>query len=95
MAQNYTEPNYRQKAPQSVFEKKLGENVDEINPCRWPGVNFINVLLVQVPKAQKKTVKLLVFYTFTLSGSARAKAARRILMKLTPGDRGGCYSKSG
>jgi hypothetical protein len=57
MAQNYTEPNYRQKAPQSVFEKKLGENVDEINPCRWPGVNFINVLRAAFTCAGPKSAK--------------------------------------
>jgi len=34
------------------------------------------------PKSAKKTVKLQVF--FALSGSARTKAARETLMKLTP-----------
>ncbi len=51
------------------------------------GVNFINVLrgafILSDPKSTKKTVKLLVF--FSLLGSARAKAAHRKLMKLTPG----------
>ncbi len=36
----------------------------------------------QIPKAQKKTFKLSVF--FVLSGSASVKAAHRMLMKLTP-----------
>jgi len=51
------------------------------------GVNFINVLLGAFtradPKSTKKTDDLTVF--FALSGSACAKAACRMLMKLTPG----------
>jgi len=51
------------------------------------GVNFINIpeqlLLAQIPKAQKKTDKLPVF--FTLLGSGQVIAALRTLMKLTPG----------
>jgi len=51
------------------------------------GVNFINVLLAAFacadPESTKKTDNLTVL--FGLSGSARAKAARRMLMKLTPG----------
>ncbi len=51
------------------------------------GVNFSNVLRTAFtladPKSAKKTVKLSVF--FALSGSARVKAAHRMLMKLTPG----------
>jgi len=39
---------------------------------------------VQIPKAQKKTDNLNAF--FALLGSARIKAARRTLMKFTPGD---------
>jgi len=39
-------------------------------------------LSAQIPKAQKKTVKLSVF--FTLLGSAPENAALRTLMKLTP-----------
>jgi hypothetical protein len=50
-------------------------------------VNFINVLqaafTLQDPESAKKTVKLSVF--FALLGSARAKATRRTLMKLTQG----------
>jgi len=37
---------------------------------------------MQIHKAQKKTVKLSVF--FALLGSDRAKAARRTFVKLTP-----------
>ncbi len=52
-----------------------------------PRVNFINILQAafthEDSKNAKKTVKLSVF--FTLLGSARTKAARRMLMKLTPG----------
>ncbi len=51
------------------------------------GVNFINILRAAFtradPESAKKTVKLLV--CFTLLGSALVKAARRTLMKLTPG----------
>jgi hypothetical protein len=51
------------------------------------GVNFINILQAAFmhpdPKSVKKIVQLSVF--FTLLGSARVKAARRTLMKLTPG----------
>jgi len=51
-----------------------------------PDVNFINVLQAAFtrpdPKSAKKTDKLTVF--FTLSGSARAKAACRMLMKSAP-----------
>jgi len=43
---------------------------------------YAKLLHAQIPKEQKKTVKLSVF--FVLLGSARAKAARRMLMKLTP-----------
>ncbi len=50
------------------------------------GVNFINVLLAafapQIPKVQKKTDNLTVF--FTLLGSTCIKAVCRTLMKLTP-----------
>jgi len=54
---------------------------------RKPGVNFINVLRAAFaladPESAKKTVKLSVF--FALSGSALAKAAPKMLLKLTPG----------
>ena len=53
------------------------------------GVNFTNVLQAAFtpadPKSGKKLLNLTVF--FALSGSAGVKAARRTLMKLTPGDR--------
>ncbi len=52
------------------------------------GVNFINVLCTAFtlvdPKSVKKIDNLTVF--FTLLGSARVKAVRRTLVKLTPGD---------
>jgi len=38
---------------------------------------------MQIPKTQKKTVKLSAF--FALLRSVRAKAAQRTFMKLTPG----------
>jgi len=51
------------------------------------GVNFINVLQAAFtladPESAKKTVKSSSF--FALSGSAGVKAARIMLMKLTPG----------
>jgi len=51
------------------------------------GVNFINVLLAAFscadPKSLKRLYNLTVF--FTLLCLARAKAARKTLMKLTPG----------
>jgi len=51
-----------------------------------PEVNFINILPAAFtstdPKSVKKTDNLTVF--FMLSGSALAKAARRMLMKSTP-----------
>jgi hypothetical protein len=43
---------------------------------------YEQLLHTQIPKAQKNTVKSSVF--FALLGSARAKAALRMLMKLTP-----------
>ena len=50
-----------------------------------PGVNFTNVLQAAFtradPKSAKKTVKLSCF--FALLGSARVKAARRMLVKLS------------
>jgi len=58
---------------------------------RQPGVDFTNILRAAFasadPKSAKKTVKLSVF--FVLLGSACAKAAHRMLMKLTPGGRVG------
>ncbi len=44
---------------------------------------YTKLISAQIPKAQQNTVKLSVF--FALLESARAKAACRILMKLTPG----------
>ncbi len=50
------------------------------------GVNFINILRTAFPLVDPKSVKkidnLTVF--FTLLGSARLKAVRRTLMKLSP-----------
>ena len=55
-------------------------------PFPSPCVNFINVLRAAFtcadPKSAKKTVKSSSF--LALSGSASVKAARRMLMKLTP-----------
>jgi len=55
-----------------------------------PGLNFIKVpqaaFMSTDPKSTKKTIKLLVF--FALLGSARAKAACIMLMKLTPRGKG-------
>ncbi len=51
------------------------------------GVNFINIIQAAFaradPKSAKKTDNLTVF--FAISGSTHAKAARRMLIKLTPG----------
>jgi len=51
------------------------------------GVNFTNILWAAFkpadPESAKNTVKLSVF--FGLLGSGRTKAARRMLVKLTPG----------
>ncbi len=51
-----------------------------------PGVNFINILQAAFthrdPESAKETVKRFVF--FELLGSASAKKACRMLMKLTP-----------
>ena len=52
-----------------------------------PGVNFSNVLQAAFtradPKSEKKQLNVTVF--FALLGSAGVKAARRTLVKLTPG----------
>ena len=52
----------------------------------WQGVNFTNVLWAAFtpadPKSAKKLLNLTVF--FALLGSACVKAARRMLVKLTP-----------
>ena len=59
---------------------------------RTPGVNFTNILRAAFtradPKSAKKTVKLSSF--IALLGSARVKAARRTLVKLTPDYTGFC-----
>ena len=51
-----------------------------------PGVNFTNVIRAAFtradPKSAKKLLKLTVF--FVLLGSARVKAAGRMLVKLNP-----------
>ena len=59
------------------------------NSCmRRPGFNFTNVLRAAFtladPKSAKKLLNLTVF--FALLGSMSAKAARRTLVKLTPGE---------
>ncbi len=62
-----------------------------MHSVRWPtlsfGVNFTNILsavfILADPKSVKNTVKSSVY--FGLSGSARVKAARKNLMKLTLG----------
>ena len=54
-----------------------------------PGVNFTNILqaafMHEDPKRAKKTIKLSSFYA--ILGSARVRAACRMLVKLTPGVR--------
>jgi hypothetical protein len=47
------------------------------------GLNFINVLRTAFTHAQKSQSSCQ--YLFTLLGSTGAKAARRTMMKLTPG----------
>ena len=58
-----------------------------VNKRYTPGVNFTNILQAAFtradPKSAKKLLNLTVF--FALSGSAGVKAARRTLVKLTPG----------
>jgi len=53
-----------------------------------PGLNFINVLrtafMLADPKCSKKTFKLAV--SFGALGPTNIKAARKMLVKLTPGD---------
>jgi len=57
-----------------------------------PGLNFINALCTAFKRKDPKSVKIQLScqYLFTLLGSTGAKAARRMLMKLTPG----LYSES-
>ena len=57
--------------------KHVGVNQVSISPTFYQ-----QLLRVQIPKAQKKTVKLSSF--FALLGSSRVKAACRTLVKLTP-----------
>ena len=56
------------------------------NVPKRPGVNFTNILQAAFtradPKSAKKTVKLSSF--FALFGSGHIKAARKMLVKLTP-----------
>jgi hypothetical protein len=63
-------------------------------PNSIAGVNFINILHIAFkhadPKSAKKTVKFSVF--FAILGSACAKAACRMLVKLTPGSHLLCMS---
>ena len=44
---------------------------------------YEQILCLQIPKTQKKLLNLTVF--FALLGSARVKAACKMLVKLTPG----------
>jgi len=55
----------------------------DLNPGPISSTFYEQLLGVQIPKVQKKTVKLSVF--FVLVGSAHVKAAHGTLMKLTPG----------
>ena len=70
----------------SFFNSPLSWGRDLSVSCK-SGVNFTNVLWAAFalvdPKSAKKTVKLSSF--FALLGSAHVKAARRMLVKLTPG----------
>jgi len=43
---------------------------------------YVQLLLTHIPKAQKNTVKLSLFFTFL--GSACVKAAHKMLVKSTP-----------
>jgi len=58
-------------------------------------VNFIKVLQAAFvsadPKSAKKTVKLSVYFAHL--GSIFVKVAQRMLMKLTPGPKGGLYAQ--
>ena len=68
------------------LDYKLSSDQTYFCSCFRPGVNFINVLRAAFthadPESAKKTVKSSSF--FALLGSARVKAARRMLMKLNP-----------
>jgi len=68
----------------STIGNKFGTNL--FSRKRITGVNFINVLRAAFaladPKSTKKTDNLTDF--FALLGSACVKAARRMLLKLTP-----------
>jgi len=70
----------------SAREKSIQEVVGDEPLGQLPCVNFVNVLQAAFahkdPKSTIKTDNLTVF--FVLSGSARLKAARRMLMKSTP-----------
>ena len=64
------------------------------DPVHDPGVNFTKILQTAYrctnPKSTKKLLNLTVF--FALLGSARVKAACRMLVKLTPR---GQYAQNG
>ncbi len=51
-----------------------------------PGFNFINVLRAAFACADPESAKKRLTALFSLSGSERAKVARRELLKLIPGD---------
>jgi len=66
---------------------KRHERLDWIFTLLRSGLNFINILrtafMCPDPKSVKKTVKLSIYCT--LLGSTSVKAARKTLVKLTPG----------
>ncbi len=68
----------QKKASHLVREKKSQENVGEMDTRG----QFHQHVYVHRSQNRKKTDDLTVF--FTLLGSARAKAAQKLLMKLTP-----------
>jgi len=74
-------------APSPILPWKSSRNTCPVSRSTnfSSGVYFINVrlLLAQIPKAQKNTVKSSVF--FALLGSVRLNAAHKTLVKLTPG----------
>ena len=75
-----------EEAPIKIGVKSLYAAVKNYVTHTTSGVNFTNILQAAftsaVPKSAKKTVKLISF--IALLGSARVKAARRTLVKLTP-----------
>jgi len=66
-------------------------------PPKGPGVNFTNILHPAFTSADPKSVKIQLScqYLFSLLGSVRIKAARKMLFKLTPGGFGGSAGSAG